>query len=244
MQIAPEPSQALELIHEATNICLLTQDKANADAVSAMLAFYHLFKEFKRVRVVVPEAVPVACHHLPASSVIEHDLGPKKLAVDLDTNGVQIDQISYLMQGKTFRLIVHPQSRSFDVERVSYSYLGFPHDLFIFFGVTRLAQAGPLFHYDFGELSGKACLNFDVNSENERFASINLVDATQTSVCELIFKMLSFWQIRFNRDVARCLLNGLAQTEPRTFSPSRFGVRDSGVLSPTKVEPAAEVFRS
>src|SRR3989338_1756651 len=98
MQINLEPQQALEVINEAKSICLLTNQASETDSVATMMAFYHLFKNYKKIRVVVPEEVPSSCHSLPESSIIEKDLGPKKLAINLDTNGVSLEKISYLQE--------------------------------------------------------------------------------------------------------------------------------------------------
>ena len=140
MQIKPQPQQVLEVVNESKNICLITDNLAGTDEVSAMLAFYHLFKKFKKLRLVVPEEVPVSCHHLPESSVIEKDLGGRELAINFDTNGVELEKLSYSLDGRTFKMILHPQRRSFEIERVSYEYLGHNFDLFIFFGVSHLAN--------------------------------------------------------------------------------------------------------
>lgn len=216
MQINPQPSQALEVINEAKSICLITDSEGSTDCVSAMMSFYHLFKNFKKIRIVVPEDVPSACHSLPESSIIERDLGPRKLSINLDTNGVVLEKVSYLMEGKTFKMILHPQTRSFEVERVSYEYLGFSFDLFIFFGVFGLSKVAGLFNYDFGEVYKNSSINIDNKEGNEAFGSINLLDTGSSSICEIFFKMIGYWKLNFDRDVSLCLLNGLANSQSST----------------------------
>lgn len=210
MQIKPEPQQVLSLINESKNICLIADGLATADSVSAMLAFYHLFKKFKKIRLVVPEEVPSLCHRLPESSVIEKDLGPKNLMVNFDTNGVPLEKMTYFLEGKTFKMILHPKNRSFNVDRVSYEYQGFNFDLFVFFGVNRLVNLAPLFNYDFSEISAHSSINFDIQEGNEMFGLINAVDAKASSICEMFFKMIGSWQLNFDHEVALCLLNGLS----------------------------------
>lgn len=209
MQISFEPQQALKVIDEAKSLALVTEAPAVADAVCAMLAFYHVFKDFKKIRLIVPEAVPEECFALPQSSVIEKDLGPKKLGINLDTNGVALEKVTYLMEGKTFKLILHPQVRTFEVERVSYEVLGYSYDLFIFFGVKSIVTVAPLFNYDLNEIYRNASINLDTRGDNEKFANINLVDEQSSSVCDLLFRMLGYWKISFTREVSLCLLTGL-----------------------------------
>jgi nanoRNase/pAp phosphatase (c-di-AMP/oligoRNAs hydrolase) len=216
MQISPQPQQALDVINESQSLCLITDSGGSVDSVSAMLAFYHLFKKYKKIRIVVPEEVPPHCHSLPESSIIERTLGPKKLSINLDTNGVVLEKVSYLMEGRTFKMILHPQTRSFEVERVSYEYLGFSFDLFMFFGVENLGRVGPLFNYDFSEVYKNASINFDTRASNESFGSINIIDSGGPSICEILFKMIGYWKLNFDRDVSLCLLNGLAHFQSST----------------------------
>ena len=122
------------------------------------------------------------------------------------------------MEGRTFKMILHPQTRSFDVERVSYEYLGFSFDLFIFFGVGGLGRVAPLFNYDFGEVYKNTSLNFDVRASNESFGSINIIDSVSPTICEMLFKMIGYWKLNFDRDVSLCLLNGLAHFQSSTPS--------------------------
>ncbi len=212
MQISFEPQQALRVINDAKSMAVIVSAAASADAVSAMLAFYHTFKDFKKIRLVVPEAVPDVCFNLPESSRVEKDLGPKKLGINLDTNGVALEKITYSMEGKTFKLVLHPERRAFEVERISYENLGFSYDLFVFFGLKNIGQAAPLFNYDLAEVYKNNSLNFDVGLANEKFASVNLVDEEANSICDHFFKMLGCWKIKFTREVSLCLLTGLVNS--------------------------------
>lgn len=237
MQIKPEPQQVLNLINDSHHICLITDASATADSVSAMLAFHHLFKKFKEIRLVVPEEVPTSCHQLPESSIIEKDLGPKNLLINFDTNGVAIDKVTYFLAGKTFKMVLHPKTRSFNVDRVSYEYQGFNFDLFVFFGVAKLANLGPLFNYDFGEISAQPSINFDIHKDNEMFGLINSVDSYASSICEMFFKMIGSWQLNFDHEVSLCLLNGLASSQSSTPG----NLNDSFHRNPEAVPGSREV---
>lgn len=222
MQISFEPQQALKVINEAKSLAVVTAPAVSAETLCAMLAFYHTFKDFKKIRLIAPEAVPEVCFNLPESSVIEKDLGPKKLGINLDTNGVALEKVTYSMEGKTFKLVLHPQRRAFDVERISYENLGFNFDLFVFFGLKQIGQVAPLFNYDLSEVYKNVSLNFDVGLGNERFASVNLVDENGSSICDHLFKVLGYWGIKFPREASLCLLTGLVNlmgTSSEEISP-------------------------
>lgn len=246
MKISLEPQQALAVINEAKNLAVVTASPVTLDAVSALLAFYHTFKKFKKLRLVVPESVPEGCHDLPESSVIEKDLGPKKLSINLDTNGVPLEKVTYLQEGRRFKLIVHPERRSFDVERVSFEYLGFPFDSLVFFGVKSLNEIASLFGYDLSEISRYPLLNFDVSESNELYGSVNLVDPSCSSICEMFFKVLGYWQVNFDRSVSHCLLNGLLNSPDRhsqslagSFGDESSTIKGDHLLGPKTASPSS-----
>lgn len=220
--------QGLEVVNEAKSLALVTGTPAQSDAVCAMLAFYHLFKNFKKIRLVVPEAVPAECFSLPESSVIEKDLGPKNLSINLDTNGVPLEKVSYLMEARTFKLILHPQVRSFEVERVSYEILGHNFDLFVFFAVKKIEEIAFLFNYDLGEIYKNVSLNLNTGSGSERFASVNLVSEESFSICDFLFKLIGYWKINFTREVSLCLLTGLLNSSRQTAFETPWPTREAG----------------
>lgn len=221
----------MAVINEARSLALVTRTPASADAVCAMLAFYHLFKNFKKIRLVVPEAVPDECFSLPESSVIERDLGPKNLSINLDTNGVPLEKVSYLMEARTFKLILHPRVRSFEVERVSYEILGHNFDLFVFFAVKKIEEVAALFNYDLGEIYKNVSLNLDAGAGNEKFANVNLVAEESDSVCDFLFKLLGYWEINFTREVSLCLLTGLLNSSRHSAGETPPPKREVGPAS-------------
>lgn len=60
--------------------------------------------------------------------------------------------------------------------------------------------------------SGEPAINsivIDHHFSNDKFGKINLVDAQMTSTGELLYRMLSDWNVNLSREVAECLLTGI-----------------------------------
>ncbi|MEZ4180307.1 MAG: bifunctional oligoribonuclease/PAP phosphatase NrnA [Candidatus Doudnabacteria bacterium] len=52
-------------------------------------------------------------------------------------------------------------------------------------------------------------INFDHHPDNKLYATINVVDATKSSVAELIYDFFKFNDWEINKDIAQCLLTGI-----------------------------------
>lgn len=214
MEVKSVDTQLLNLVKESKSVALLTHSKASSDEVSGMLAFYHTFKKIgPKIRIVVPETVPLVCHSIPESSIIVNDLGPKNLVISLDTKGSALSKISYYQESSTFNLVIHPKDRSFEVENIKYSYEGDRFDLFIIFGVRKISDLGEIYSKNSSEFSGSNVVNLDFHYDNEKYGALNIIDTEASSISELIFKRLLSWGVYPSREAAIALLTGLTLKE-------------------------------
>ncbi len=217
MKVSSDSKTALKTIQDAKSIGLLVSEGANADAVSAAMALFHLLSltcKAERVVPIVPGKIPSEAQSLPSSIEIKHGLGPKNLVVTLDTNHTPVEKVSYRSEGEKFQLVIHPVRRSFEVENIKYSYEGLDFDLLITLGVRKLTELGELYEKNRAEFEKAVIINMDVSSQNENYGQINIVDPSLVSVSELIFHQLLAWELVPSKEVAQCLLTGLAAVSP------------------------------
>ncbi len=211
MQISSDSKTALRTIQDAKRIGLLVPKDSGVDPAAAMMALYHLVSLMnKRLVPVVPEKIPQEVQALPSSIEIKHDFGPKNLVVTLDTNKIPIERVSYKSEGEKFQLVIHPAERSFEVENIHYSYEGLGFDLLVTLGVKKLSDLGELYEKNRKEFSEAVVINLDVSSANENYGQINIVDPSKSSISELVFHQLLVWELTPSKEVAQCLLTGLA----------------------------------
>ena len=217
MKVSSDSKTALKTIQDAKSVGLLVSEGANADAVVAAMALYHLLSLTsgpKKVVPIVPGKIPSEAQALPSSTVIKQSLGPKNLVVTLDTNKTPVEKVSYRSEGEKFQLVIHPVSRSFEVENIEYSYEGLNFDLLITLGVRKLADLGEIYEKNRVEFEKAVIINMDVSSQNENYGQINIVDPSLASVSELIFHQLLAWELVPSKEVAQCLLTGFASVTP------------------------------
>jgi len=215
MKVSKDSQTALKTIQDAKNIGLLVGNSASTDAISAAMALYHLLTgKGGKITPIVPGKIPNEARSLPASTEIKDNFGPKNLVVTLNTNQTPIEKVSYKAEGDKFKLVIHPLERAFEVENVEYSYEGLNFDLLITLGVKKLSDLGDLYEKNRAEFSKNVIINLDVSSQNENYGQINLVDPSKSSVSELLFHQLLAWELVPSKEVAQCLLTGLASAAP------------------------------
>lgn len=211
MRVSTDQQTALKTIRDAGEIGIIVSSAADTDAVSAALSLYHLLKPLgKEVAPIVPGRIPQSARGLPASSEIKKSFGPKTLVVTLDTGKNRIEKVTYKTEENKFKLIIHPQNRSFKVENIRYAYEGMLPDLLVTFGVSRLTDLGELYESNQKEFSQTTIINCDISSGNEYYGQVNLIDPTKSSLSELVFNLLLAWETIPSAEAAQCLLTGLS----------------------------------
>ena len=235
MKISSDSKTALKTIQDAKGVGLLVQKDVGVDPAAAMMALYHLFFSMgKKVTPVVPEKIPQEVQGLASSLEIKHDFGPKNLVITLDTNKTPIERVSYKSEGEKFQLVIHPLARSFEVENIHYSYEGLGFDLLVTLGVQKLSDLGELYEKSRGDFSKAVVINLDVSSANENYGQINIVDPSKSSISELVFHQLLAWELTPSKEVAQCLLTGLAANHSSlqsSLQPIEIPVEKRGVTN-------------
>lgn len=215
MKVSTDSQIALKSIQQAQKIGLIVPPKTSVDASASALALYHLLLSLgKRATAIFPGKIPEEVQSLPSSTAIKKDFGPKNLVVTLDTNETPIEKVSYKSEGGKFKLVIHPLQRSFAVKNIHYEYQGLAFDLLIVLGAEKLSDLGKLFEENKHDFEGTTVLNITTSSRNEYFGQINIADPSKSSVSELLFHQFLAWEMTPSKEVAQCLLTGLASAEP------------------------------
>lgn len=82
-------------------------------------------------------------------------------------------------------------------------------------------------------------VNIDHHKTNESYAHINLIDEL-SSTCELLFNLYEQWGVRFNKDIALCILTGITGDTGGFQYPGTSGdtLRIAGRLVDIGADPA------
>lgn len=65
------------------------------------------------------------------------------------------------------------------------------------------------YHRSHPEIFNKNFINIDHHASNNHFGTINIVETSLSSTCEIIFYLLNYWKLNFTSEIATFLLFGL-----------------------------------
>jgi nanoRNase/pAp phosphatase (c-di-AMP/oligoRNAs hydrolase) len=107
-----------------------------------------------------------------------------------------------------------PKSGEFEASDVNVKNAAYPFDLVVTIGVANLTELGTLYATHAQMFFEIPIINLDYRAANQTFGQINLVNLTSSSVCEVVYDLISEYDSNFiDEKIATLLLAGLiAQT--------------------------------
>ena len=202
----------------ATGVVVLPTNPSN-DAISAATTLYlGLLKLGKNVSII--------CSSQVKSDVIAADkiqstlsIGGENLVVSFPYTDGAIDKIDYHIQGEKFNLVISPREGypKLNPNQVSYSYSGGTFDFMITVDTPNLNAIGTLYTDNQTQFQGKEIINIDRHLTNAFFGTVNYVNKTSSSTCELVYKVIQQLGIDIDKDMATNLYTGIA-TATNTFT--------------------------
>ncbi|MEK7518726.1 MAG: DHH family phosphoesterase, partial [Patescibacteria group bacterium] len=157
---------------------------------------------------------------------------------DGDTLGANLAMANWLRdEGKHFHIFcVHPVPPHYQylplwqhVKSTEDELQEIPFDLVIALDSSSLSYAGA--EALLGKLKGKPTIvNIDHHGTNPHFGDLNVVDATASSACEVVYRFFTHVGGHVSRDMSTCLLTGIltdtggfhfSHITPRTFEICR-----------------------
>ncbi|MEK7188500.1 MAG: bifunctional oligoribonuclease/PAP phosphatase NrnA [Patescibacteria group bacterium] len=163
------------------------------------------YKESKIILIKIKKAkrILINCHRSPDPdsygsslalyTMLTHEFG-KEVGVVCTSNSQLSKEASFLPNFKV-------------IKSVDYSKFDFAkYDLFISPDSSNWQQ---IVDDKTVELPKTSIIVIDHHSTNEKFGSINLVDAKKSSCAEIIYLVFNDWKAKMSADVATCLLAGI-----------------------------------
>ena len=94
--------------------------------------------------------------------------------------------------------------------QVVYSYSGGTFDFIITVDAPNLNAVGTLYTENPAQFQGKEIINIDRHLTNAFFGTVNFINKTSSSTCELIYKVLKQLECEIDKDMATNLYTGIA----------------------------------
>lgn len=205
-------SRIVEIINKSASGIIVLPQNPTQDAITASTALYlGLLKLGKTVNIVCSSPIQ---SDIMASDKIQSNLsmGGDNLVVSFPYTDGSIDKIDYNIQGQFFNLTVTPRQGfpKLNPNQVTYSYTGGSFDFIITVDVPNLNSIGSLYTENQTVFQGKSIINIDRHLTNGFFGTVNFVNKTSSSTCELVLKTLQALQIEIDKDISTNLYSGIA----------------------------------
>ena len=201
-----------DIITKGLNGIVVLPNNPSQDAIAGATALYlGLLKLGKNITIVSSSPVK---SDMAAADKIQSSLsvGGDNLVVSFPYSDGAIDKIDYHIQGEKFNLVITPRPGfpKLDPNQVVYSYSGGSFDFIITVDAPNLNTVGTLYTENQAQFQGKEIINIDRHLTNAFFGTVNFINKTSSSTCELVYKVLRQLECELDKDMSTNLYAGIA----------------------------------
>lgn len=229
MKYDAQLTELKNLLPSAKNILIALPVGSDTDRLAAGLAlFLTLQAQGKQVSLVCEDTMRVSQAHLFGIDHIQKNLPQTEggnLTLTLEgvaaSNGTvpALEKLDWYTEGSNLNLVFHVlQGQTFQPARIIPRYQGSGFNLIFVVGAANLDSLGSIYKQNSQSFSGVHIVNID-NQNNTGFGQTNVVDASASSISEVVTTVLSDLGIVFDADSASNLLAGIFTATDNLVSP-------------------------
>lgn len=208
-----QPQQILELIKKSENILITCPQNWNIDSIAACLAWQKILTKLnKKTLVVCDDFQPTnKIHFLPNLNNVQLAISNlQRFIISLDLTKTDIAAINYKKTHHQLDVYITPQHGEFSSKDVSSKLSTFKFDLTCTLNAPDLESLGQIYSDHLNFFYQTPIINIDHQPINENYGQINLVDIKAMAISEILFNLISLWDVNLIDDeIATCLLAGL-----------------------------------
>ena len=213
-------SKVADKIQHATNILIALSKDPNVAEISAAIALaFVLDQQKKHVTAIYSGQTPNALEFLRPEETFQKDIsGLQDFIIAL--NKSKADHLIYQVEGDYVKILITPYKGQIKKEDLEYSYSDYNVDLVIVFNVNSGSEIDSALS-EYGRIMHDAMAINITSSVPGRFADLEWSDPSKSSVCEMVYDLLSELEIdNTPQEVATALLTGILSATER-FSNNR-----------------------
>jgi nanoRNase/pAp phosphatase (c-di-AMP/oligoRNAs hydrolase) len=140
----------------------------------------------------------------------KNNLSGNRYQINVDISQSGIKELSYNTVNNTLKIFVTPQRGQLQATDVKLETLQTNIDVIFCLGMSERGDADKLFADNPEVFYKLPIINIDCDPENNRFGSINIIDITASSICEISYKIINGLNpLIIKDDLATCLLTGI-----------------------------------
>ncbi len=211
MELSPK-QQINELIKNNHSILIVSHSSLNGDALGSMLALEKVLTKLgKEVSLVSSETIKENYQFLPNLSKIKDTItGSRDLILKFDNQKTPIGAVSYHREDNSVNVIITPKMGKLSQSDIEFVQGNFKYDLIFVLDTPSVNKIDTVYDRETELFFETPIINVDHHPGNEYFGTVNFVDLTATSTCEILVSIIeSFGAGNFDQEVATCLLTGI-----------------------------------
>lgn len=206
------------LLAENSNIGIVVSENQTLDTLAAALSLHLIFQDSGKNSQIISRKDPTVEHSfLVGIDQLKKQFGgvTKTLTVSFPYHDGDIEKVSYNIEGDKLNVNLFAEEKgiSFEEKDIKYMREGSAPQLVFAIGISNQAELAGLAD------GASKIVNIDNNISNTLFGNAVLVDASYSSLSEVVAKLASALALQVEFDVAQNLLDGIAFATQNFMSP-------------------------
>lgn len=209
--------QLSKLLTSSRRILVTGPQNPDIDTLSSAVAWWlFLSKQNKTVDIVFDSKINRP-KFLPKHIEINNELNNiSKFKIVLDVSKTKVKQLSYDLKNNKLHINIVPEDGIFSNKDVDTEQGDYKYDLVVSLGATNLDSLGAVFAEHRHFFHNTSIINIDRSVLNENFGSVDIIEASATSLSEISYEALKKY---LDKDIATCLLAGMIASTNSFQSP-------------------------
>lgn len=200
-----EWSEAVSLLHCAQRVLIYAHKKPDGDTIGSLLGLSHTLRELgKQTTLVCADPLGGALAALPGAGDVLTQLPELPLAVAGGAGSGSESDVSPTGDAVPNTIIANGPAGGCESDGVP-----LPWDVLVTVDVSSLDRLGTVYDSAVALRSRLSLINIDHHFTNDRFGTVNLVDARAAAATEIVALLLPRLGVRPSVPAATCLLAGL-----------------------------------
>lgn len=206
-------SQFENVIQSGKKILIIPQSGSDIDQLATAFALANLFQKLgKQTSVFLPtEKFPKKLSFLKRNFLsIEKLSGLRDFLIIFNTEKNEILKIKTEKKEKQTIIRVTPEKETIDPRDFSFVPASYEYDLLITLGAENLEHLGQLYFSNSDLFYELPKINFSISPRTEKFALVNIVDVTASTIGEMLSNiLLDKFEKFIDPNIAQCLLTAI-----------------------------------
>ncbi|MCF7812782.1 hypothetical protein K9M59_04310 [Candidatus Gracilibacteria bacterium] len=225
-------------LERSKKILILTPSRATIDDQCGGLALRQILeKQGKEVLLVSESEISPQLSFLSETKNFQKNLGSTgDFVISVSNKNSSVERVKYNMTEDGIDILLTPQNGNFDPSDVSFRQGSQQFDVLFVLGADSLSEVGKIFENTPDLFTRIPIVNISASPSAESFGRVNLIDPSQTSVCEILSSFFRNQKdFSFSKDIATMLLTGIIERTGSFLKPttSASGLEAASILQQT-----------